>query len=37
MRKGVNNQIAHANIINFCRSSDSIEKTIELLLANIHL
>ena len=31
----LNNQIAHANIINFCRSSDSIEKTIELLLENI--
>ena len=32
----LNYQLAHANIINFCRSSDSIEKTIELLLANIH-
>lgn len=31
----LNNQIAHANIINFCRSSDSIEKTIELLLENV--
>ena len=31
----LNYQIAHANIINFCRSSDSIEKTIELLLENI--
>jgi ATP-dependent Zn protease len=31
----LNYQIAHANIINFCRSSDSIEKTIELLLENV--
>ena len=31
----LNEQFAHANIINYCRSSDSIEKTIELLLENI--
>lgn len=31
----LNYQIAHANIINFCRSSDTIEKTIELLLENV--
>ena len=31
----LNEQFAHANIINFCRSSDSVEKTIELLLENI--
>jgi len=31
----LNEQFAHANIINFCRSSDSMEKTIELLLENI--
>lgn len=31
----LNEQFAHANIINYCRSSDSVEKTIELLLENI--
>jgi len=31
----LNEQFAHANIINYCRSSVSIEKTIELLLENI--
>lgn len=31
----LNEKISHANIINFCRSADSIEKTIELLLENI--
>ncbi len=31
----LNEKICHANIINFCRSADSMEKTIELLLENI--
>ena len=31
----LNEQFAHANIINYCRSSVSIDKTIELLLENI--
>lgn len=35
LNNSLNEQISHANIINFCRSSDSIEKTIELLLENI--
>jgi hypothetical protein len=35
LNTSLNEQFAHANIINYCRSSDSIEKTIELLLENI--
>ena len=30
----LNEQISHANIINYCRSSNSIEETIKLLLEN---
>jgi SpoVK/Ycf46/Vps4 family AAA+-type ATPase len=35
LNNSLNEQFAHANIINYCRSSVSIDKTIELLLENI--
>lgn len=35
LNSSLNEQFAHANIINYCRSSVSIDKTIELLLENI--